>query len=79
VVVGVDLPCWGRIGFTMKRRRHTSEKVVRTLREADKLLTEGQHIEELMEPFLPARNLLKSIPGFSQTLAEVFIAGPEAT
>jgi transposase len=31
-------------------------------------------IEELMEPFLPARDLLESIPGFSQNLAEVFIA-----
>ena len=27
-----------------------------------------------MEPFLPARDLLESIPGFSQILAEVFIA-----
>jgi transposase len=31
-------------------------------------------IEGLMEPFLPARDLLESIPGFSQILAEVFIA-----
>ena len=27
-----------------------------------------------MAPFLPARDLLESIPGFSQTVAEVFIA-----
>jgi len=34
----------------------------------------SKRIEELMGPFLPARDLLESIPGFSQTLAEVFIA-----
>ena len=27
-----------------------------------------------MEPFLPARDLLESIPGFSQIVAEIFIA-----
>ena len=31
-------------------------------------------IEGLMKPFLPARELLESIPGFSQILAEIFIA-----
>jgi transposase len=36
--------------------------------------TLSERIEELMEPFLPARDLLESIPGFSQTVAEVFIA-----
>ena len=36
--------------------------------------TLSTRIEELMEPFLPARDLLESIPGFSQILAEVFIA-----
>ena len=31
-------------------------------------------IDELMRPFLPARELLESIPGFSRVVAEVFIA-----
>ena len=31
-------------------------------------------IDELMKPFLRARALLESIPGFSQNLAEIFIA-----
>jgi transposase len=34
----------------------------------------SERIEELMAPFLPARVLLESIPGFSQIIAEVFIA-----
>src|SRR5664280_2179854 len=34
----------------------------------------SQRIDELMTPFLPARALLESIPGFSQVLAEIFIA-----
>src|SRR5664279_4813945 len=34
----------------------------------------SERIDGLMEPFLPARDLLQSIPGFSQTVAEVFIA-----
>jgi transposase len=34
----------------------------------------SDRIEELMEPFRPARVLLESIPGFSQTVAEIFIA-----
>jgi transposase len=34
----------------------------------------SERIDELMKPFLPARDLLESIPGFSQTVAEVFIA-----
>lgn len=33
-----------------------------------------ERIEEAMEPFLPARDLLMSIPGFSRIVAEVFIA-----
>src|SRR6478736_2149723 len=36
--------------------------------------TLSARIEELMTPFVPARELLESIPGFSQTIAEVFIA-----
>jgi len=36
--------------------------------------TLSARIETLMEPFLPARELLESIPGFSQRVAEVFIA-----
>ena len=34
----------------------------------------SERIDELMKPFLPARDLLESIPGFSQIVAEVFIA-----
>jgi transposase len=34
----------------------------------------SERIEELITPFLPARVLLQSIPGFSQTAAEIFIA-----
>ena len=34
----------------------------------------SERIDELMKPFLPARDLLESIPGFSQILAEIFIA-----
>ncbi|MGV0790553.1 IS110 family transposase [Mycolicibacterium sp. XJ1819] len=33
-----------------------------------------ERIEEAMEPFRPARELLMSIPGFSRIVAEVFIA-----
>ena len=36
--------------------------------------TLSARIETLMDPFLPARELLESIPGFSQRVAEVFIA-----
>ncbi len=36
--------------------------------------TLSARIETLMEPFLPSRELLESIPGFSQRVAEVFIA-----
>jgi hypothetical protein len=31
----------------MKRRRHTPEQVVRKLREADRLLAEGQDVPEV--------------------------------
>ena len=34
----------------------------------------SERIDGLMKPFLPARELLESIPGFSQIVAEVFIA-----
>jgi putative transposase len=36
----------GRI-ITMVRRRHTPEQVVRKLREADRLLSEGKGVEEV--------------------------------
>ncbi len=36
--------------------------------------TLSERINGLMKPFLPARELLESIPGFSQIIAEVFIA-----
>jgi transposase len=34
----------------------------------------SERIDGLMEPFLPARDLLESIPGFSRIIAEIFIA-----
>jgi transposase len=34
----------------------------------------SERIDGLMKPFLPARELLQSIPGFSQIIAEIFIA-----
>ena len=34
----------------------------------------SERIDGLMKPFQPARDLLASIPGFSQSIAEVFIA-----
>jgi len=37
----------GRKDFTMKRRRHTPEQVIRKLREADRLLAEGKDIDEV--------------------------------
>jgi hypothetical protein len=43
-VVRVCSPRWGRMDFTMKRRRHTPDQIVRKLREADKLLAEGQDV-----------------------------------
>ncbi len=33
----------------MKRRRHTPEQVVRKLREADRLLGEGQELPEVVK------------------------------
>lgn len=36
----------GERGFTMKRRRQTPEQVIRTLREAERLLGEGKTIAE---------------------------------
>src|SRR5438270_7027049 len=37
----------GRRSASMKRRRHTPEQVVRKLREADRLLGEGQELPEV--------------------------------
>ena len=37
----------GRMDFTMKRRRHTPEQVVRKLRFADALLAEGKDVAEV--------------------------------
>jgi hypothetical protein len=33
----------------MKRRRHTPEQIIRKLREADRLLAEGQEIPEVAQ------------------------------
>jgi transposase len=38
------------------------------------IATVAARIDELMTPFRPARDLLVSIPGFSQIIAEIFIA-----
>jgi hypothetical protein len=35
----------------MKRRRHTPEQVIRKLREADRMLSEGQSIGEVARPW----------------------------
>ena len=42
-----DAPEWGEGDCTMKRRRHTPEQVIRKLAEGDKLLGQGQSIEEV--------------------------------
>jgi hypothetical protein len=34
----------------MKRRRHTPEQIIRKLREADRLLAEGQDVPEVAKP-----------------------------
>ena len=41
------MPMMGRRDFTMKRRRHTPEQVVRKLRTADALLAEGKDVAEV--------------------------------
>jgi putative transposase len=41
------MPMMGRMDFTMKRRRHTPEQVVRKLRVADGLLAEGKDVAEV--------------------------------
>src|SRR4051812_4864237 len=38
------MPVMGRMDFTMKRRRHTPEQIVRKLRTADALLAEGKEV-----------------------------------
>jgi putative transposase len=40
----------------MKRRRHTPEQVVRKLREADRMLTEGQGIPEVAKALEVSEN-----------------------
>ena len=42
-----DAPEWGDEDCTMKRRRHTPERVIRKLAEGYKLLGQGQSIEEV--------------------------------
>jgi transposase-like protein len=44
--------------FSMKRRRHTPEQVIRKLREADRLLAEGKDVAEV------ARHLEVSEPTY---------------
>jgi putative transposase len=45
--VRVRVPMLGRMDFSMKRRRHTPEQVIRKLREADRLLAEGKDVAEV--------------------------------
>jgi putative transposase len=45
--VRVRLPMMGRMDFTMKRRRHTPEQIVRKLRTADGLLAAGKDVGEV--------------------------------
>jgi putative transposase len=39
----------GQRSASMKRRRHTPEQIVRKLREADRLLGEGQELPEVVK------------------------------
>jgi transposase-like protein len=39
----------GQGGFSMKRRRHSPEQIIRKLREADGMLSEGQGIAEVCQ------------------------------
>jgi putative transposase len=39
----------------MKRRRHTPEQIIRKLREADRLLAEGQEVPEVAKQLESAR------------------------
>jgi len=39
----------GQRSVSMKRRRHTPEQIVRKLREADRLLGEGQELPEVVK------------------------------
>jgi hypothetical protein len=39
----------------MKRRRHTPEQIMRKLREADRLLTDGQEIPESLSSWRSRR------------------------
>ena len=41
------MPMMGRMDFTMKRRRHTPEQIVRKLRTADGLLAAGKEVGEV--------------------------------
>ncbi len=41
------MPMMGRMDFTMKRRRHAPEQIVRKLRVADALLAEGKDVAEV--------------------------------
>jgi hypothetical protein len=41
----------------MKRRRHTPEQIVRKLREAGRLLAEGQEIPEVAKTWRSVRRL----------------------
>jgi hypothetical protein len=37
----------------MSKRRHTPEQVVRKLREADRLMSEGSELPEVLKPSMP--------------------------
>jgi transposase-like protein len=43
-----EAPSWGREDYTtMKQRRHSPEQIIRLLQEGEKLLGQGQNIEEV--------------------------------
>ena len=45
----------------MKRRRHTPEQIIRKLREADRLLAEGQEVPEVAKPLEVSRGDLSPL------------------
>jgi hypothetical protein len=47
----------GKEDFTMKRKRHTPEQIVRKLREGDRILNEGTDLTEVTGPRLLVQSL----------------------
>ena len=42
-----EAPRWGKEDSTMKKRRHTPEQIIRKLAEGERLLSQGQSIDEV--------------------------------